>query len=191
MPQVGEIKTAVELGKEVKYKHKYIWIICPDCKLGRWLRIDYYPLRKTDCCKLCRGKYVATKRGSYKGEQSPSWKGGLRDSNGYIEIKLHDNDFFTPMLQKSGYVMQHRLVMAKSLGRCLHDWEIVHHKNGDKSDNRIENLELSSRNSHILAHHKGYKDGYYKGFSDGINARIIELKSEVKALQEKVNATAS
>lgn len=103
---------------------------------------------------------------------------------GYIGIWVSPNDFFYPMVDGEGYVREHRLVMAKHLGRCLQSWEVVHHKNGIKDDNRLENLELSGTNSeHIKDHSKGYKDGYLKGLYDGHETRIKQLEQRVTLLE--------
>ena len=93
-----------------------------------------------------------------KGKEHPSWKGGERKTGkmGYLRqwCKGH------PYCDKQGYVLQHRLVMEKHLGRVLLPSEVVHHINGEKKDNRIENLMLFSNNSKHMTSHKGTKKKY-------------------------------
>lgn len=103
---------------------------------------------------LRNGKPAATycQRCCRRGERNSEWRGGRIKHDDYIRVKLYPGDFFLSMADTKGRVMEHRLVMAKHLGRCLHDWEVVHHKNEIPNDNRIENLVLTMNGPHVSVH---------------------------------------
>lgn len=84
------------------------------------------------------------------GEKNPQWKGGRTMNNqGYVMIK----DWNHPRAHHDGYVLEHIVVLEKKLGRPLAKNEVGHHINGDKTDNRPENLEAVNRAYHIAFHH--------------------------------------
>ena len=87
--------------------------------------------------------------GGRSGADASNWKGGrCRTGNGHIYCYAPDHQF----ANDGGYVMEHRLMMEQNLGRLLTPDEVVHHKNGKKDDNRIENLEVMSRSEHVQLH---------------------------------------
>jgi len=85
---------------------------------------------------------------------------------------------FQPMAMSAGYLSEHRLVIARHLGRPLRDDEIVHHINGVRDDNRYENLKLLARNTH----HSGKGDNYYQQLQEALS-EIERLKEQLRAIQ--------
>lgn len=86
---------------------------------------------------------------SMTGDKHPQWKGGkIKTKNGYITVYAPDN----LMANKIGYVAEHRLAMSEKIGRPLGSKEVVHHINGVRDDNRIENLVLTTNSAHISDH---------------------------------------
>lgn len=111
------------------------------CDCGREALIEGSKLRNGHT-KSCGCLSIDSAK-SRNGENHPSWKGGRFETKyGYVLLLKKDH----PNSRKNGRIFEHVFVMSEKLGRPLKDGETVHHKNGIKNDNRIENLELWSSN---------------------------------------------
>lgn len=84
-------------------------------------------------------------------ENAGHWKGGvIKNKAGYVFIYRPEH----PYCDSKGYIHRSRLVMEQSLGRYLKPEEVVHHINGVKDDDHIENLQLFPNNREHSKHHK-------------------------------------
>ena len=87
----------------------------------------------------------------HPGSKNPNWRGGRSvASNGYVLIRMPGH----PLSDIRGYAYEHRLKAEELLGRPLLPGELIHHKNGDKQDNRPENLEVVASNAEHFLHHR-------------------------------------
>lgn len=86
------------------------------------------------------------------GKNNSRWNGGKRiHKMGYIYVKAPKNH---PTQHYDGYILEHRIIMEKHLGRLLKRKEIVHHINQKVNDNRIENLMLFPNVTAHINYHK-------------------------------------
>lgn len=92
----------------------------------------------------CRNRSIAARRGRAGGNNQG---GRIKDSFGYVLLWKPGHPNAKAGRGKS-YVYEHRFVMSEHLGRPLEKWEYVHHRNGIKDDNRIENLEILTKKNH-------------------------------------------
>lgn len=172
VPKFGEIRKGWQVHRSDSL-NKYIWLGCVDCGKGRWVQLrGGQP--KTQRCPICAGRQINLGK---RGAIIARWKGGrATNSDGYILILLRPEDFFFRMTKSGGYVLEHRLVMAKHLGRNLHIWELVHHKNHVRDDNRLENLQLVSEMGHMQL-------TKLEGKISSLEIKIEDQSKEIRLLQ--------
>lgn len=181
MPIIGQIEKGQDLGYLSSGRNLYIWQACPDCGKERWVMLSVAKRRLNQiCCRRCGARRRAPLM-DMKGAYNPQWKGGRRKLNsGYIELWISPDSPFIEMAHRrknnSFSILEHRLVMAKYLNRCLDSSELVHHKNGIRGDNQIENLFVVYKENHE-----------HRTLEKELQKEIRLLKWQVKVLTERMN----
>jgi len=108
-----------------------------------------------------------------KGSRNKKGVSKIVTVGGYLEIFQPSH----PLAKKNGYVLEHRMI-AYDAGLIRDPKMQVHHKNGNKQDNRLENLEVTTCAEHTKHHWKGAKrKPFSKERCEAISKRMMGNKN--------------
>ena len=131
----------------------------------------YYQMRKHGIPTRSHDDALITlgKSGRFTGKHNPRWTGGRHVANGYARVRMPSH----PKADNRGYVREHVLVWERHHGVSLPKGWHVHHKNGDKLDNRPENLEAMTHQKH-------------RDVIPALLRRIAELETQLQEAQDEL-----
>lgn len=125
--------------------------------------------------KYCSHKCSATVRQKRPLDRDYNGKPALLDRDGYVRIWCTDNTY--PSKPRGAWRGEHRVVMEQFLGRALRPDEHVHHINGVKDDNRLENLVVMDQNDHArLSSHD------YRAEVEAMKGELLKYREQFGAL---------
>lgn len=145
-------------------------------KLRKGTKISEETRKKIAAASIGRIKSEETRKkisDAHAKEKHHNWNGGvMTNKNGRVFIRI----------AKGVYKARSRIIMENKLNRILSSKEIVHHINGDPSDDRIENLIITNRANHVIEHHTGAKRSELTRKRIGIKS-LGRIKSEETKLK--------
>jgi hypothetical protein len=142
--------------------------------------------KRTDACRKILSLAKLGCRLSEKHKKKIG-KSMLGNKNSYIRGYHFDKNGYKILHEEIGHIKEHRIVMEKYLDRPLKPSEIIHHKNGNPADNRIENLEITTHSEHRSLHARKYSIEWVKEqLSKGV--KQIEMARIQKVSSSAINA---
>ena len=150
----SEDKIAIRISGRERWKFK---VICPSCGERRYVEKNNIKkaMKKknyTGLCCTCQGRSIGKKYGKLKLNRAGKhgkWNGGrFTSSSGYIIRTIQPDHPFLRMASCQNQVLEHRLVVAEHLNRSLPLNEHVHHIDGNRQNNHIDNLLLMTDSNH-------------------------------------------
>ena len=177
-------KKGIPLDKEPLVREMYLSGVLPRTIAGSL----GLPVKKVRCfvAKNIREKMPNLPKIPLFGQNNPAWNGGKkRFRKGYAYVPNGELDARGRTL----YVPEHRLLMERHLGRKLLKTEVVHHTNGDRTDNRIENLMIFPTNGEHLRHE--LKGRVPKWTAEGKSRLLAAVRNRKATFQRHPTGNAS